>query len=63
MSNRTEHTLEGMVMYTRVGGIDPPRQSWPAPIRCAYHQGDASGGYWVGSLITGMQDVGTVPSE
>lgn len=29
---------------------------WPAPIRGAYDQGDASGGDWVGSLIPGMQD-------
>jgi uncharacterized protein RhaS with RHS repeats len=29
---------------------------WPAPIRGAYHQGDATGGDWVGSLIPGMQD-------
>jgi hypothetical protein len=30
--------------------------NWPAPIRGAYHQGDATGGDWVGSLIPGMQD-------
>jgi RHS repeat-associated protein len=29
---------------------------WPAPIRGAYHQGDATGGDWVGSLVPGMQD-------
>jgi RHS repeat-associated protein len=29
---------------------------WPAPIRGAYHQGDATRGDWVGSLIPGMQD-------
>ena len=29
---------------------------WPAPIRGAYYQGDATGGDWVGSLIPGMQD-------
>jgi RHS repeat-associated protein len=29
---------------------------WPAPIRGAYHQGDATGGDWVGSVIPGMQD-------
>jgi RHS repeat-associated protein len=30
--------------------------NWRAPIRGAYHQGDATGGDWVGSLIPGMQD-------
>jgi hypothetical protein len=30
--------------------------NWPAPTRGAYHQGDATGGDWVGSLIPRMQD-------
>jgi RHS repeat-associated protein len=30
--------------------------NWPAPIRGAYHQGDATGGDWIGSVIPGMQD-------